>query len=93
MKILKLILLSITFISSSLYAQQFASSGMQVSFNITSINPSATFANVNKYMNSNDFKKLGISAGLYAFNANGDDPSTHVIDFYYTDIDSYQKAI
>ena len=93
MKILKLILLSITFISSSLYAQQFASSGMQVSFNITSINPAATFANVNKYMNSADFKKLGISAGLYAFNANGDDPTTHVIDFYYTDIDSYQKAI
>ena len=93
MKIFKLVLLSITFISSSLYAQQFASSGMQVSFNITSINPAATFANVNKYMNSGDFKKLGISAGLYAFNANGDDPTTHVIDFYYTDIDSYQKAI
>ncbi len=92
MKIFKLFLLSLTLIGTSAFAQQFASSGMQVSFNITSINPAATFANVNKYMNSGDFKKLGISAGLYAFNANGDDPTTHVIDFYYTDIDSYQKV-
>ena len=58
---IKLFLLSLTLIGTSAFAQQFASSGMQVSFN-NSINPAATFANVNKYMNSGDFKKLGISA-------------------------------
>ena len=66
---------------------------MHAGFGVNSVNPVATFQNVSKYMESEDFKKLGITAGLYANNVNGADDTTHLIEFYYPDAASYQKAV
>ncbi len=93
MKFIKITLLSSLLISTSAIAQQFAATGMHAGFGVNSVNPVATFQNVSKYMESEDFKKLGITAGLYANNVNGADDTTHLIEFYYPDAASYQKAV
>ena len=93
MKFIKISLLSLLLISTSAVAQQFAATGMHAGFGVNSVNPVATFQNVSKYMESADFKKLGITAGLYANNVNGADDTTHSIEFYYPDAAAYQKAV
>ena len=93
MKLFKITLLSILFASTSIFAQQFAATGFHAGFGVNSINPLATFQNVSKYMASEDFKKLGITAALYANSVNGTDDTTHLIEFYYPDAASYQKAV
>ena len=93
MKFIKISLLATLLISTSAIAQQFAATGMHAGFGVNSVNPMATFQNVSKYMESEDFKKLGITAGLYANNVNGADDTTHLIEFYYPDAASYQKAV
>ena len=93
MKFIKITLLSLLLISTSAVAQQFSATGMHAGFGVNSVNPVATFQNVSKYMESEDFKKLGITAGLYANNVNGTDDTTHLIEFYYPDAASYQKAV
>ncbi|MFL2734312.1 MAG: hypothetical protein CBD19_04690 [Gammaproteobacteria bacterium TMED159] len=93
MKFIKITLLSLLLISTSAVAQQFSATGMHAGFGVNSVNPVATFQNVSKYMESEDFKKLGITAGLYANNVNGADDTTHLIEFYYPDAASYQKAV
>lgn len=93
MKFIKITLLSLLLISTSAVAQQFAATGMHAGFGVNSVNPVATFQNVSKYMESADFKKLGITAGLYANNVNGADDTTHLIEFYYPDAAAYQKAV
>ena len=93
MKLIKIFLLSLLTISTSAVAQQFAATGMHAAFGVSSVNPLATFQNVSRYMESDDFKSLGISAALYASNANGTDKTTHSIEFYYPDAASYQKAV
>lgn len=93
MKLIKKTLITFFFLSSSIFAQQFVATGMHAGFGVNSVNPVATFQNVSKYMESTDFKKLGITAGLYANNVNGADDTTHLIEFYYPDAASYQKAI
>ena len=93
MKFIKISLLASLLISTSAIAQQFAATGMHAGFGVNSLNPVATFQNVSKYMESADFKKLGITAGLYANNVNGADDTTHLIEFYYPDAASYQKAV
>ncbi len=93
MKFIKITLLSLLLISTSAVAQQFAATGMHAGFGVNSVNPVATFQNVSKYMESADFKKLGITAGLYANNVNGADDTTHSIEFYYPDASAYQKAV
>ena len=93
MKIIKFIILNIVFLSTSAMAQQFSATGLHAGFGINSANPIATFQNVSKYMESEDFKKLGITAGLYAFSVNGTDDTTHSIEFYYPDAAAYQKAV
>ena len=93
MKLIKIFLLSLLTISTSAVAQQFAATGMHAAFGVSSVNPLATFQNVSRYMESDDFKSLGISAALYASNANGTDQTTHSIEFYYPDAASYQKAV
>ena len=93
MKFVKITLLSLLLISTSAVAQQFSATGMHAGFGVNSVNPVATFQNVSKYMESEDFKKLGITAGLYANNVNGADDTTHLIEFYYPDAASYQKAV
>ena len=93
MKFVKISLIFSMLISTSAIAQQFLASGIHASFGVNSINPVATFQNVSKYMQSSDFKKLGITAGLYANNVNGADDTTHLIEFYYPDAASYQKAV
>ena len=70
MKFLKISLLASLLISTSAIAQQFAATGIHAGFGVNSVNPVATFQNVSKYMESADFKKLGITAGLYANNVN-----------------------
>ena len=91
MKLIKIFLLSLLTISTSAVAQQFAATGMHAAFGVSSVNPLATFQNVSRYMESDDFKSLGISAALYASNANGTDQTTHSIEFYYPDAASYQR--
>ena len=93
MKFIKISILSALLISTSAIAQQFAATGMHAGFGVNSVNPIATFQNVSKYMESEDFKKLGITAGLYTNNVNGTDDTTHLIEFYYPDAASYQKAV
>ena len=93
MKFVKISLIFSMLISTSAIAQQFLASGIHAGFGVNSINPVATFQNVSKYMQSSDFKKLGITAGLYANNVNGADDTTHLIEFYYPDAASYQKAV
>ena len=79
MKLIKIILISFLTISTSALAQQFTATGMHASFGVSSLNPLATFQNVSRYMESDDFKSLGITAALYASNANGTDQTTHYI--------------
>ena len=93
MKFIKISILATLLISTSAIAQQFAATGIHAGFGVNSVNPVATFQNVSKYMESADFKKLGITAGLYANNVNGTDDTTHLIEFYYPDAKSYQKAV
>ena len=93
LKFLKISLLASLLISTSAIAQQFAATGIHAGFGVNSVNPVATFQNVSKYMESADFKKLGITAGLYVNNVNGADDTTHLIEFYYPDAESYQKAV
>ena len=90
---MKFIKITLLLISTSAVAQQFAATGMHAGFGVNSVNPVATFQNVSKYMESADFKKLGITAGLYANNVNGADDTTHLIEFYYPDAAAYQKAV
>ena len=51
-------------LSTSAFAQQFAATGVHAGFGVNSINPIATFENVSKFMESEDFKKQGITAAL-----------------------------
>ena len=57
MKFIKISLLATLLISTSAIAQQFAATGMHAGFGVNSVNPVATFQNVSKYMESEDFKK------------------------------------
>ena len=93
MKLIKSTLFASLLLSTSAFAQQFAATGVHAGFGVNSINPTATFENVSKFMESEDFKKQGITAALYETTSNGSDDTTHLIEFYYPDAASYQKAV
>ena len=62
MKFIKSTLFATLLLSTSAIAQQFAATGVHAGFGVNSINPIATFENVSKFMESEDFKKQGITA-------------------------------